>query len=71
MAIKQESNNLLAQGNVQPSKESFAYCQTCKKILKNSENLDEVKQTAAEHKLQSGFTDHKTGFSLESYILSD
>jgi hypothetical protein len=71
MAIKQEIDNLIAQGNVHPSQESFAYCQTCKKILGNSENLDEVKQTAAQHKLQSGFTDHKTGFSVESYNLSD
>ncbi|HBF38465.1 MAG TPA: hypothetical protein DDW50_14245 [Firmicutes bacterium] len=71
MAIKQGINNLIDQGDVQPAQESFAYCQTCKKILGNSENLNEVKQTAEEHKLQSGFADHQTGFTLESYILND
>lgn len=71
MVNNQKTNDMSAMGNVEPSSEAFAYCQTCKKILDTSENLDEVKQSAKEHKLESGFEDHKAGFSLESYLLTD
>jgi hypothetical protein len=71
MVKNQEIDSTLVTGNIEPSKEAFAYCQTCKKILETSGSPDEVKQTAQEHKLISGFEDHKAGYSLESYILTD
>ena len=71
MVKNQKTNDMSAMGNIEPSQEAFAYCQTCKKILETSDNLDEVKQIAQEHKLESGFEDHKAGFSLESYIVTD
>ena len=71
MAFNQEITGKSDAGNVEPSKEAFAYCQTCKTILGTSGSPDEVKQSAQKHKLTSGFENHKAGYSLESYVLTD
>lgn len=71
MIKKQSINDFVAKGDVEASNESFAYCQTCQKILNTSGDLDKVKQFAADHKLEPGFENHKAGFTLESYVLND